>query len=140
MFNFDSNCTRTQYWSRNITHVHFSNTPHGVPGNEDYGAQASWLIFASIGIYPQAGTTNFAIGSPRVSSASIDIEHIDGTISTLDIVTENNSPENVYVQSLRVNGILHETPFIDRSVLTAVGGCKLEFVMTNVAESGLCAI
>ena len=30
----------------------FSNTPEGIPGNEDAGAMSSWLIFAAMGMYP----------------------------------------------------------------------------------------
>ena len=40
MFSFNSkspNCTKTQYWSRYITHHHFSVNPNGLPGNDDYG-------------------------------------------------------------------------------------------------------
>ena len=49
MFNFGADCTRSQYWMRRLQLMHYSNSPHGVPGNEDYGAMASWLLFASLG-------------------------------------------------------------------------------------------
>lgn len=138
MFNFDSNCARAQYWSRNVTNVHFTNTPHGVPGNEDYGSMSSWLLFTSLGVFPQAGTTNFMIGSPRVRDASVKLTHLDGTTSVLQVITNNNSAENVYVESLLVNGQPYASPIIDRSVLAAPGGCKLEFTMTSTPKSGLC--
>ena len=138
LFNFDSDCTRAQYWSRNTSRVHFTNTPHGVPGNEDYGAMSTWLLFAALGIYPQAATTNYMIGSPGVESASLQLSHLDGTTSLLQILTENNSAENVYVKSLKVNGENYYSPIIDRSVLAAPGGCKLEFVMSSDPVSDLC--
>lgn len=138
MFNFESDCTRAQYWSRNISRTHFTNTPHGVPGNEDYGAMATWLLFTALGIFPQAGTTNFMIGSPGVKSASLRLSHLDGSTSMLEISTENNSPENVFVKSLKVNGIDYHSTIIDRSVLSAPGGCKLEFIMSSEPSSSLC--
>jgi predicted alpha-1,2-mannosidase len=138
MFNFDSDCTRTQYWARNTTRTHYSNTPHGVPGNEDYGAMSSWLLFTSLGIYPQAGTTNYLIGSPGVRSASLRLAHLDGSASTLQIRAENNSAENVYVKSLRVNGQPYYSTMLDRAVLAAPGGCRLDFVMSAVPASDLC--
>lgn len=138
MFNFGPNCTRTQYWSRKTTHLSFSNTPHGVPGNEDYGAMATWLLFASLGIFPQAGTTNFMVGSPRIDHASLQIKHYRGLTSTLEIITYDNSPTNVFVAKLLVNGQEYNKPVIDRSVLTAKGGCKLEFFMQSSPLSGLC--
>jgi putative alpha-1,2-mannosidase len=145
-----------------VTHLSFSNTPHGIPGNEDYGAMASWVAFASLGtnvgvthlilqglvifygfyflgLFPQAGTTNYLIGSPRVDRASLKLKHFRGDYSSLDIVTYDNSAENVYVSRLLVNGVEHNTPFIDRSVLVADGGCKLEFYMSSVPQSGLCS-
>ena len=118
--------------------MHFSNAPNGVPGNEDYGAMSSWLLFASFGLFPQAGTTNFLIGSPRVQSATLRLQHFDGTTSDLEIVTVNNSADNVYVSSLFVNGEEHRSTVIDRAVLADPAGCRLEFHMSSVAESALC--
>jgi putative alpha-1,2-mannosidase len=99
---------------------------------------SSWLLFASFGFYPQAGTTNFLLGSPRVKNAKLDVVHLDESISTLEVITYNNSAENVYVEKLLVNGVEHTSPFIDRSVLTSPNGCKLEFFMSPVEFSGLC--
>lgn len=138
LFNYGNQCTRAQYWSRNITHMHFSDTPHGVPGNEDYGAMASWLLFSSLGIFPQAGTTNFLVGSPRVREAAIKLDHIIDAPSTLTIKTINNSDVNVFVQKLLVNGVEHTSPIIDRSVLADPAGCTLEFFMSSVEHSSLC--
>jgi len=138
LFNYGSKCTLSQYWSRTLTHMHFSNAPHGVPGNEDYGAMSTWLLFASLGIFPRAGSTDFMLGSPRVREASVRLEHLDGSTSVLDIIATNNSAENVYVSSLLVNGKEHSSTVIDRSVLMNAGGCRLEFVMSSVPESGLC--
>ena len=135
-------CSRTQYWSRLLTHMHFSSLPNGVPGNEDYGAMATWLLFTSLGLYPQAGTMNYIIGSPRIISATV---FLDGhgewnplSKHALHIVTYNNTNDNVYVETLYVNGVLHNSPFIDRGVLTQAGGCTLEYHMTSNSSSGLC--
>ena len=48
LFNYGPKCTRTQYWSRNITKLHYSNTPHGIPGNEDYGMKLCSLDYLHI--------------------------------------------------------------------------------------------
>lgn len=138
LFNFGPNCTRTQYWSREITHKHFAAESWGSPGNDDYGSMSSWLAFASIGIFPQAGTTTFLIGSPRVQEATINMKHFDGSQSAISIKTINNSALNVYVQKLLVNGQEYTQPFIDRSVLAAPEGVTLEFYMQAEATSGLC--
>jgi putative alpha-1,2-mannosidase len=160
LFNFGPNCTKTQYFTRQATHLWFSNTPGGVPGsredihicgwselncfvcwgvgNEDYGAMATWSAFASLGIFPQAGTMNFLIGSPRVERATLKLKDFRGAYSNLDIVTYDNSEDNVYVSRLLVNGQEYTSAIIDRSVLTAPSGCKLEFYMSSVPASSLC--
>lgn len=135
-------CTRTQYWSRLLTSMHYSDIANGIPGNDDYGSMSSWLLFASLGLFPQAGTTNYVIGSPRVNEAFLKL---DGHVSSstvqrfVHIRTYNNSAENVFVDKLLINGVEHTSPFIDRSVLVQPGGCELEFFMTATESSGLCA-
>ncbi len=138
LFNYGPNCSRTQYWSRRVTHLHFAPESYGNPGNDDYGSMSSWLLFASLGLMPQAGTSNFWVGSPRVKSATLQLKHYNGMYSSLNISTVNNSAENVFVQKLLVNGKEYTSPFIDRSVLAAEGSVTLEFYMQATPSSGLC--
>ena len=51
LFNYGSQCYKTQYWSRKVTDMHFSNTPSGLPGNDDYASMSTWVLFASLGVY-----------------------------------------------------------------------------------------
>jgi putative alpha-1,2-mannosidase len=100
---------------------------------------SSWLLFASLGLFPQAGTTKYLIGSPRVQQASLQLKHFDMSTSLLEIVTVNNSAENVYVETLMVNGVEHREAIVDRAVLTDPAGCRLEFHMSAVPVSSLCS-
>ena len=140
MFNFGPDCTKTQYWTRLLTKMHYSNTPHGIPGNDDYGSMSTWIMFASLGFYPQAGFSTFLIGSPRVQSATIALKHWNGLSSNLQVVTYNNSEDNVFVEKLLVNGQVWTSPFISRSVLANPEGTKLEFYMQAKQASGLCPV
>jgi predicted alpha-1,2-mannosidase len=139
LFNFGPNCTKTQYYTRLATHLSFSDRADGIPGNDDYGATSTWLLFASLGLFPQSGTTNYLIGSPRVSGATVRLRHYRGHMSTLDVITYDNSAENVYVSKLLVNGQEYNEAIIDRSVLVDVKGCKLEYYMSKEPISGLCS-
>jgi len=140
MFNFaGSACTRSQYWGRKLIPMHFRNAPNGIPGNEDYGAMSTWVMFASLGLYPQAGTSRFLLSAPSVQSASIKMYSVQRVpSSTLEVITYNNTVSNTFVQKLLVNGEEHKEAWIDRAVLAAPGGCKLEFFMSDVEVSGLC--
>lgn len=138
LFNYGPNCTNTQYWSREANVLHFSNTPHGIPGNEDYGSMATWFLFSSLGFFPNTGSTKFLIGSPRVKEATVKLRHWNSADSVIRVVTYNNSPQNVFIQKLLVNGIEYRQPFIDRSVLADPNGVTLEFFMDSNPASGLC--
>lgn len=146
LFNYGPDCTNTQYWTRNITQLHFSNSPHGLPGNDDYGSMSSFLLFTSLGLFPEAGLARFHIGSPRVKSASIflrryfmDDSSSDSTDAELTIFTYNNSANNLYVKKLYVNGVeWTQGPFIERSALLAEKRMTLEFYMHDVKTSSLC--
>jgi predicted alpha-1,2-mannosidase len=94
-----------------------SEIGQGYPGDEDNGEMSSWYILSSLGIYPlQAGSSNWAIGSPQFTKMTVHR-------STGDIVVNapDNSTKNVYVQSVTVNGEPQRQVSIDSSVL-AHGG------------------
>ncbi len=43
---------RTQKTVKNLIKKHFTNTPGGLPGNDDTGTMSAWLIYSMMGIYP----------------------------------------------------------------------------------------
>ncbi len=101
----------------------------GYPGDEDNGEESAWYVLSSLGIYPlQAGSSNWAIGSPQFTKMTVHR-------STGDIVVNaaNNSTKNVYVQSVKVNGNKQSSTSIDSSVL-AHGG-TIDFQMGPNASS-----
>ncbi len=52
----------------------WSNTPGGMPGNDDGGEMSSWYIFAAMGIYPEIpGVGGFVIGSPLFTSITLEL-------------------------------------------------------------------
>ncbi len=92
---------KTQKWVRKVAGL-YNNTPAGVPGNDDCGQTSSWFVFASLGFYPVNAVTGvYILGSPLVNRAAI---HNPEARTTFHIVAENNSDENMYVQSVKLNG------------------------------------
>ncbi|HEY6738541.1 MAG TPA: glycoside hydrolase domain-containing protein, partial [Actinopolymorphaceae bacterium] len=101
-----------------------SEIGQGYPGDEDTGELSAWYVFSALGFYPlQLGTEYYAIGSPLFTSATINLEN------GRQIVVEapDNSPENVYVQGLRVNGKPYDKTYISHHLLT--DGAVLTFDM-----------
>ncbi len=66
---------------------------------------SAWFVFTALGFYPvDPVSCNYIIGSPLVDKATItlDPKHYPG--GTFTVSTENNSAENLYIQSATLNG------------------------------------
>jgi predicted alpha-1,2-mannosidase len=101
LYPFAGAAWKTQYWVRKVAAL-YNNTPAGIPGNDDCGQLASWFVFAALGFYPvNAATGVYVIGSPLVNRATI---HNTQKGTAFTIVAENNSHENMYIQSAKLNG------------------------------------
>lgn len=115
---------KTQYHVRDIMAKLYAPTPDGYPGDEDNGQTSAWYVFSALGFYPVASATGqYAIGSPLFRDAVLQMP----TGKTLRIVAQNNSPENVYVQSVTFNGKPHPKTFLTHDALEQGG--TLTFVM-----------
>ncbi|WP_409141251.1 GH92 family glycosyl hydrolase [Cellulosimicrobium sp. RS] len=100
-----------------------SEIGQGYPGDEDNGEMSSWWIFASLGFYPlQVGSDQYAVGSPLFDKATVHLPDGD-----LVVNAENNSVDNVYVQSLAVDGEARTSTSLSQADLS--GGATLDFVM-----------
>lgn len=116
---------KTQEIVREVTRRLFvgSEIGQGYPGDEDNGEMSSWWIFAALGFYPlQVGSDQYAVGSPLFDKATVHLPDGD-----LVINARGNSVENVYVQSLRVDGRSRTSTSLSQADLS--GGARLDFVM-----------
>ncbi|MBN2652315.1 MAG: GH92 family glycosyl hydrolase [Spirochaetales bacterium] len=101
MYNYIGAPWKTQKIVREILDYYFSNTPGGLPGNDDCGQLSSWYIFGSIGLYPACpGNPVYMISSPVIDKATIDLENG----KNFTIIANNNSAKNIYIQSATLNG------------------------------------
>lgn len=131
LFNEAGRPDLTQKWVRWALAERHSTSTDGLDGNDDGGTLSSWYIFSAMGLYPAAGSDRYWIGSPNVEKAEIDL----GTGHTLTVVAENQSPENIYVQSVTLNGVRLTEPTIVHAQIA--GGGTMTFVMGPApAENG----
>ncbi|MBR6940706.1 MAG: glycoside hydrolase family 92 protein [Clostridia bacterium] len=100
----------------------FTEGRGGIPGNNDSGALSSYYVFSALGIFPVAGQDLFYIGSPLVDSAEISL----ACGKTLSINVVNNSPDNIYVRSVRFNGETVKGYSVPAHSLTAGGVLEIE--------------
>lgn len=81
----------------------YSDTPAGLPGNDDSGAMSSWLAFHIVGLYPNAGHDYYLIHTPMLESATFHLDNgKDFTVRAAGL-----SPENKYIISATLNGKNH---------------------------------
>ena len=79
----------TRQWSHWLLQNRYSTAAAGIAGNDDGGTLSAWYLFASMGIYPLAGTTRYVIGEPifdkiRIPEAGIEIrKQGTGELSTI---------------------------------------------------------
>lgn len=101
LYNYIGVPWKTQKIIRDLIKNNFTNELSGLPGNEDCGQLSAWYIFGAIGFYPTCpGMPTYQIGSPSFDKVSISLP--DGKVFTL--IANNNSPENIYIQSATLNG------------------------------------
>lgn len=93
---------KTQYWVRKVMARWYTNTPEGIPGNDDVGQLSSWFTLSALGFYPvNAANGVYVIGSPIVQRCSVRNQQT-GTLFT--VIARNNSSANVYIQDVQLNG------------------------------------
>lgn len=113
---------KIRYVLANLYHDDFD----GLSGNEDVGQMSAWYILSSVGFYqvdPAGG--RYVFGSPLFDEATLNV----GNGKTFRIVAHNNSSENKYIQSAKLNGKPYTRSYIDFKDI--VRGGTLEFVMGN---------
>ena len=134
MFPVNSFCTislasrsdLTQKWARIIMKSHYTNSPSGLPGNDDHGAMSSWYVLSALGIYPICpGRPFYDFGSPIFKRAVINLQNGKKWI----INSVNNSPDHFYVRSKMLNNESYRKTWVEHSTL--LKGGEMTFVMDN---------
>ncbi len=117
---------KTQYWSRQIMERLYNSSEKGYPGDEDQGGMSSWYVLNALGIYSVCpGTDEYVIGSPLFQKITITTEDNKKFV----IEANNNSKENIYIQSASLNGRPLEKNYITYSDM--INGGILHFEMGN---------
>jgi len=95
----------TQKWSRWAAKSFYGTGVFGLNGNEDVGQMSAWYVLAAIGLHPVCpGDGMYQVTSPVVAKASIRLHPDYHQGDTFTIIAENNSDENIYIQSAELNG------------------------------------
>ncbi|TVZ55407.1 putative alpha-1,2-mannosidase [Lutibacter sp. Hel_I_33_5] len=126
LYNWTDDEHKTQARVRMIMDTMYGPGVEGLCGNDDAGQMSAWYIFSALGFYPVTpGSNQYALGSPLVKNATLNLENGNKLI----ISTENQSKENVYVSKLKINGKEIDRNHIFHDEL--MNGGEFIFTMSN---------
>ncbi len=100
---------RSQYWVRKVHSTTFSDiSPYGgYNGDEDQGQLGALSALMAIGLFDMDGGASmkpkFDITAPLFDKVTIQLNPAYHAGKAFVITTKNNSPENCYIQSARLN-------------------------------------
>jgi predicted alpha-1,2-mannosidase len=123
---------KTQKRVRMLLESFFTDTLQGIPGDEDGGGMSAFVVFSMMGFYPVTpGIPTYDVGSPIFDKTTIHLKNGKDFV----IVAHNNSHDNKYVESVRLNGqALNQVWF--RHADIANGG-NLELTMGDTPNTAL---
>ena len=109
---------------RYINNELYTDKPDGLSGNEDCGQMSAWHIFSSLGFYPVNPSNGaYVFGSPLFEEASIVLPEN----KKFTIIAKENSDQNIYIQSVELNGKDYKYSYITHKDI--VKGGELIFNM-----------
>jgi len=125
LYNYAGKPWKTQHWAREIMNRMYTPAPDGYCGDEDNGQTSAWYILSSLGFYSVCpGQDIYALGSPLFNEV---ILNLPGK-KTLIIKASNNSEDNRYIESMRINGKMINRNYIFHDEI--ISGGKIEFRMS----------
>ena len=100
---------RTAELIREIFDTQYVPEPNGLSGNDDCGQMSAWYMFSAMGFYPVDPVSGkYVFGAPQLPRMELQLP--EGR--TLTIVAEDLSDENLYVESITLNGEPYTLPYI----------------------------
>ena len=117
---------KAQKYAAQVMHDLYFNAPAGLCGNEDCGQMSAWYVFSAMGFYPVNPVSGeYEIGSPLFPEMRLNLDNG----KTFTVLAPNVSRENIYIQSVKVNGQPYDKSYITHQQI--MDGATIEFVMGN---------
>ena len=118
---------------REVMEKFYTAAPDGYCGDEDNGQTSAWYVFSAMGFYPVCPASGqFAVGTPLFKS--VKVTRSDGKVFIVN--APDNSSENFYVRSMKVNGKGADRTFLTYDELSA--GAVIDFSMSSEPDKSRC--
>ncbi|KZS94221.1 glycoside hydrolase family 92 protein [Sistotremastrum niveocremeum HHB9708] len=125
LYSFAGAAFKAQERIRQIARTDYNDTASGLAGNEDCGQMSAWYLFSALGFYPVNPSSDiYVVGSPFFDKVTINLPGVTKPL----IIQAPGAPGNIYIDSLTIDGIVSDSPFI-RHEQFAKGGV-VEFKMS----------
>jgi predicted alpha-1,2-mannosidase len=138
LYNYAGAPWKTQQRVRMLLDTWFTNSPFGIPGDEDGGGLSAFVVFSSIGFYPVTpGLPVFNIASPVFTDVSVKLRNN----KIFKIVAAGSDRQNKYIQSAKLNGKPWNKPWFswddikDGGVLVLEMGARPNYNWGSSAEN-----
>ena len=134
LFNYSGKPWLTQKWVRAICNEFYGTGGvhgYGYGQDEDQGQLGAWYVMAAIGLFDvQGGAASqpvMQLSSPLFDKINIALDQRYHPGNKLTIISNNNSPKNIYIQKVSFNGKTITSPNLKFQQL--VKGGVLEFTL-----------
>lgn len=116
--------SRTQETVRAELDQLWTDTPGGIPGNDDAGTMSAWYVFSALGVYPQVpARADLVLTSPLFPRAEVH----GGSGRTLRVEAPGAGASAPYIQGVRVDGRASDQTWVPAS--TVLRGGTLRFAL-----------
>lgn len=132
LYNFLGQPWKTQETVRQAMRQIWTNTPEGMPGNDDLGQMSSWYVWSALGLYPvYPGRADLVIGSPLFTEAVITRPG-----AKIVVRARGAAMDAPYVQSLQVDGKASTASWLPASFVQHGGTLDFELGSTKNEQWG----
>jgi predicted alpha-1,2-mannosidase len=130
LYNYAGQPWKAQKYARETMDLMYTPNPDGLCGDEDNGQTSAWYIMSAAGFYSVCpGAGQYVFGSPLFDKITLHFENG----KTFVVNGKNNSKENVFVKSAKLNGKNYTKNFISHEDL--MKGGVLDFEMSNTPNT-----
>ena len=112
IFNFSGEPWETQKVVRRVLTENYTDTPDGIPGNDDCGEMSSWAVLSMMGIYSvDPASLAYELVAPSFPKVTVHLA-APYTGKSFTIEAPGAAADMAYIQSVELNGKAHTKNWI----------------------------
>jgi predicted alpha-1,2-mannosidase len=137
LYDYSGEPWKTQALTRLLQLQVYNTTVNGIPGNDDLGTMSAWFVLSALGIYQvDPSLPYFELTSPLFPKVVLNLQSpYPG--SQFIFRSSNNSDTNVYINSVKLNGITQTKPWVTLNQITAGGSLSVSLQSAPNTQWGL---